>query len=328
MITVKKLRRKPKHFHNFTGLTPQQFDELLGALQPLYERAEHERLFDPNRLRARGAGHKFNLKLPERLLMSLMYFRLYVTQTLLGYLFDLDASNVNREINGRMLAVLSEALPIPARDEPLDLAAQAASSGGGSGGNKRKRGRKKIGTLEELLEKHPEFKEIFIDGTEQELPKPKGKGRRKELYSGKRKRHTAKMQVVSTRSKLVLHLCRHVPGRVSDQLLLRATGVMGKIAEGVVVRVDKGYEGLEQEYPAVRIEKPKKARRGHPLTVLEKILNRAMSTLRMPVEHVIGHLKKYRLLAGIYRGEPQRYDASALVIAGLHNYKELGRLRW
>jgi hypothetical protein len=336
MLTVKKLRRKPKHFHNFTGLTPQQFVELLTTVEPLYEQAEEQRLENPNRLRARGAGRNFDLELPERLLMSLMYFRLYVTQTLLGYLFDLDSSNVNREINGRMLAVLSEALPVPAQDEPLlDLlaAAQEADSGGGGGGGgggkrKRKKG-KKIGTLEELLEKHPEFEEIFIDGTEQELPKPKDKGRRKEYYSGKRKRHTAKMQVVSTKNKLVLHLCRHVAGRVSDQLLLRATGVMRKIPnKGVVVRVDKGYEGIEEEYPEVRVQKPKKARRGHPLTVLEKLLNRAMSTLRMPVEHAIGGMKKFRLLAGIYRGTAERYDESALVIAGLHNYRELGKLSW
>jgi len=257
--------------------------------------------------------------------MSLIYFRLYITQALLGYLFDLDSSNVNREINGRMLAVLSEVLPLPARDEPLSadpLDAQAAST------SKRKRKGKKIGTLEALLEKHPEFKEIFIDGTEQELPKPKDKARRKDFYSGKRKRHTAKKQVLSTKNKLILHLCRHVPGRVSDLLLLRATGVMHKIPKGVVVRVDKGYEGLEEEYPQLRVQKPRKARRGHPLTVLEKIYNRAMSTLRIPVEHAIGHLKKYRLLAGIYRGKQEHYDESALVIAGLHNYKELGGLSW
>jgi DDE superfamily endonuclease len=133
-------------------------------------------------------------------------------------------------------------LPTPARDEPLSnlvLEASSSSSGGGGGGGKRKRKGKKIGTLEELLEKHPEFEEIFIDATEQELPKkPKDKGRRKELYSGKRKRHTAKMQVLSTK-KLVLHLCRHVPGRVSDLVLLRATGVMRRIPkEKVMVRVD------------------------------------------------------------------------------------------
>src|SRR3954463_12807091 len=128
-----------------------------------------------------------------------------------------------------MLGVLSEVLPVPAQDEPLlDLALLAASSSSSSSGSgKRKRG-KKIGSLKELLEKHPEFEEVFIDATEQELPKPKDKDRRKEFYSGKRKRHTAKMQVLSTK-KLVLHLCRHVPGRVSDLVLLRATGVMHRI---------------------------------------------------------------------------------------------------
>ena len=48
----------------------------------------------------------------------------------------------------------------------------------------------------------------------------------------------------------------------------------------------------------------------------------------MPVEHAIGGMKKFRLLAGIYRGKPQRYDENALVIAGLHNYRELGELNW
>jgi hypothetical protein len=327
MLTVKKLRRKPKHFHNFTGLTPQQFDELLLALKPIYQQAEEERLENPNRLRARGAGRSFKLKLPERLLMSLMYFRLYVTQSLLSYLFDLDASNVNREIK-RMLKVLPEVLPVPAQDEPLlELAAQLASSSSGSG-DKRKHTGKKIATLEELLEKHPEFKEILIDATEQELQKPKNKERRKDFYSGKQKRHTAKMAVLSTKNKLILHLCRHVAGRVSDHLLLRATGVMRKIPKGVVVRVDKAYEGIEEEYQEVRIEKPRKARRAHPLTVLEKIYNRAMSALRMVVEHAIGGMKKYRLLGGIYRGTEERYDESALVIAGLHNYRQLGKLSW
>jgi len=43
-----------------------------------------------------------------------------------------------------------------------------------------------------------------------------------------------------------------------------------------------------------------------------------MSTLRIAVEHTnLGHLKKYRMLAGVYRGEAQRYDEDALVIAGL-----------
>src|SRR3954468_1169087 len=167
MLTAKKLRRKPKHFHNFTGLTPEQFDQLLVASKPLYEEAEERRLSNPNRLRSRGAGRNFNLELPERLLMSLMYFRLYLTQPLLGYLFGLDPSNVSREINGRMLGVLAEVLPVPAQDEPLLdlalLAASSSSSSSSSGSGKRKR---KIGTHKELLKNPPEFEEVFIDATE------------------------------------------------------------------------------------------------------------------------------------------------------------------
>lgn len=54
MITVDKLRRKPKHFHNFTGLSPWRFDELLLDLEPLYEQAEKERLENPECRRSYG----------------------------------------------------------------------------------------------------------------------------------------------------------------------------------------------------------------------------------------------------------------------------------
>jgi hypothetical protein len=74
-----------------------------------------------------------------------------------------------RDTRARMMSVLSEVLPVPARDEPLllNLAASnssssssSSSSGGGGGGGKRKR-KKKIGTLEELLEEHPESSRRF-----------------------------------------------------------------------------------------------------------------------------------------------------------------------
>jgi hypothetical protein len=48
---------------------------LLQAVEPLYQQAEEQRLFNADPLRARGAGRKFKLELPERLLMSLMYLQ-------------------------------------------------------------------------------------------------------------------------------------------------------------------------------------------------------------------------------------------------------------
>ena len=40
----------------------------------------------------------------------------------------------------------------------------------------------------------------------------------------------------------------------------------------------------------------------------------------------VGYLKTFRLLAGIYRGREERYGESALMIAGLHDYRGLGKL--
>jgi hypothetical protein len=57
-----------------------------------------ERLKKPKRSRKAGGGRRFELALEERLLLTLMYLRLYVSQTLLGYMFDLDDSSVSREI--------------------------------------------------------------------------------------------------------------------------------------------------------------------------------------------------------------------------------------
>jgi hypothetical protein len=152
------------------------------------------------------------VEVPERLLMTLMYFRLYTTESLLGYLFDLHESSVNRERNQRMVPVLLEVLPVPMRDK-MGLLRSAP------GEPVNPMARKRIGTLEELLEKYPEIREVLIDATEQPTQRPKDKPKdkqaRQEHYSGKKKRHTLKTQV-STTDKPVLHASAHVPPHASE----------------------------------------------------------------------------------------------------------------
>jgi hypothetical protein len=48
----------------------------------------------------------------------------------------------------------------------------------------------------------------------------------------------------------------------------------------------------------------------------------------MAVEHVLARVKEYRVLAGVYRGRVERYDDCFSVVAGLHNYRVMGRLAW
>ena len=59
------------------------------------------------------------------------------------------------------------------------------------------RRKKRIGTIEEFREAYPELT-FIIDGVEQPKRKPKDKQKRKEDYSGKKKRHTRKQLLTST----------------------------------------------------------------------------------------------------------------------------------
>ena len=333
MLTVHRLRRKPRHFFSFTGLTPEEFDHLLNALQPVYAEAEQVRLCSRERQRAQGGGGSFTLKLPERLLSTLLYYRLSVTGGLLSYLFGLDESNLSRERNQRMRPVLLQVLPTPMRDHLLSAVAveeeqEEQSPSPASAQSRSKPARKKrIGTLKELLAAHPEFAEVWLDATEQEVPKPQDKQERKHRYSGKQKCHTLKTQVLTTKN-LALHIMGGLPGRLHDQLLLRASGVLHQLPEPTMVRLDRGYEGVEKEYPHVQVHKPVRARRNTKLTPLGRAYNRVQSRLRMPVEHLLGRLQKFKVLTGVYRGLATDHEDTFAVVAGLLNFRALGSLQW
>ena len=68
------------------------------------EKTERERKY--------GAGRPFKLDTRDRFLMLLVYYRLYVTYTLAGFLFDLDQSNVCRDIQ-KIESLIRQCLPIP-----------------------------------------------------------------------------------------------------------------------------------------------------------------------------------------------------------------------
>ena len=67
---------------------------------------------EKNRKRAMGAGRPFKLDVKNRFLMLLVYYRLYITYTLAGFLFDLDQSNICRDIQ-KIERLIRKCIPIP-----------------------------------------------------------------------------------------------------------------------------------------------------------------------------------------------------------------------
>ena len=116
LLSYKRLSKKPPLFKSFTGLTVQEFDNIYNKdIAKRYEKHEIKRLSkrkDRERERKFGAGRHFNLDTRDRFLMLLVYYRLYITYTLTGFLFDLDQSNVCRDIQ-KIESLIRQCLPIP-----------------------------------------------------------------------------------------------------------------------------------------------------------------------------------------------------------------------
>jgi hypothetical protein len=142
------LSRKPLLFKSFTGLTVAEFDALCKDIGGMYRKYEIKRLSAKRRERHIGAGRPFKLGLQNRLLMLLVYCRMYITYTLAGFLFDIDQSNVCRDIQ-KIEPLVRQCLPIPQRLYGLT---------------------KRLKTAEEVEQYFPGFK-AFIDVTKAANPK-------------------------------------------------------------------------------------------------------------------------------------------------------------
>jgi len=114
MFNHTKLAKKPKQFLSITGITPQQFDSLSKKIQKRYKTTEEKRLSKKKRKREIGTGRHFDHSLKDRILMLLMYYRCYTTYDMLGMIFDLNKSNVMRDIR-YLEPALKKSIPIPAK---------------------------------------------------------------------------------------------------------------------------------------------------------------------------------------------------------------------
>ena len=98
-MSYTRLFKRPLLFRSFTGLEISEFNAIYAEIESTYNEHERKRLSRRKRERKVGAaGRPFKLKVKERLLMLLVYYRLYITYTLSGFLFDSDQSNVCRDI--------------------------------------------------------------------------------------------------------------------------------------------------------------------------------------------------------------------------------------
>ncbi len=89
----------------------------------------------------------------------------------------------------------------------------------------------------------------------------------------------------------------------------------------VVNVFDLGYLGVETDFPEQLSVLPYKKKRNRFLSDDEKEYNKIHSKKRVVVEHTIRRLKKYRILADVFRNKLRKYNKVSDIVAGLVNYR-------
>ena len=293
-----------------TGVEVSEFDSFYAKAQTNYGQYETKRLSRENRKRKVGAGHPFKLQLHERLLMFLVYYRLYITSTLTGVLFDLDQSNVLKDIR-KLEPLIKDVLPTPKKlHEKV----------------------KQLQTIEEIKAMFPELK-AFLDATEQEIPRPKNKRKRKTHYSGKKKRHTVKTQLTVNADGLIVHLTQHVKGSMHDYSLFKRS--RPHLPDKVLGEGDLGYEGVKKDFPRLNFAVPfkrkgpgrgKRGVKAQELPAEQKAFNKMLAKERVVVEHTNSRVKKFLIWGGEFRNRLKHYDIATEIVSGIVNFRITGTL--
>ena len=108
---------------------------------------------------------------------------------------------------------------------------------------------RKISSLDELFEIFPGVKDLFIDGTERPLQRPKDKAKQKKNYSGKKKAHTRKNIVITDKNKRIGFLNPPEEGKRHDYSIFKDLFPPGLFPESITIWLDMAFIGIDKDYP-------------------------------------------------------------------------------
>lgn len=298
-----------RQFRALTGVSQKEFDRLLPEFTRSLESAQQQRYrqHQTQRRRRPGGGRKGALSLPElKLFFLLFYLKNYPTFDVLGSLFNISPSKAEEQVM-KLIPILKQVEQhlhiLPHRHfKPPQNDDQATEN----------------------------IKKIMIDATERPCCRPQHGRRQKNYYSGKKHAHTLKNTVVATVHGGIDAIGPTAPGRRHDYALLKEElNPEQPGLSSVEVYVDLGYQGIEKDYPKLHKihiphKKPRKseANPNPTLTPKQKKENRAISRVRVAVEHLIGDLKNFQILTSKFRNHIANLgDQVILVVAGLCNLR-------
>lgn len=263
-------------------LNPKDFKRFTGVHTQTFK--QMLKAWEQYQVSQSNAGRPAKLSQADQLLVALQYWREYRTYFHIAQDWGISESTVCRIVNRVETALMDS-------------------------GSFRLPGKK---LLVQGFER-PEV--VVIDVTETPIERPTVG--QKQYYSGKKKQHTLKCQVLADRESGEIICLNFGAGRQHDFSLFKVSGI--QMHPDIESLQDSGYQGIQSYHAQSHI--PFKKPKGGELTALEREYNQALSRERIGIEHINRRLKIFKILAGRYRNRRRRYNLRCNLIAAIYNYE-------
>lgn len=280
------------------GITYSQFEQLLPKFSYALRQAEQKKAYEKIRVRDVGAGRKPTLQTDrQKLFFIFFYYKVYPTFRFAQVLFQFAYSNIylwKEFLEPVLSATLGYQLHLPVV---------------------------KVRGLTGFWEICPLLREFIADATERHIQRPKNHTQQQFYYSGKKKRHTVKNQILlSPRSRRILSVSATVEGKRHDKKLLEDDGTIYRAPPKAKGLGDSGYAAAGELNGLISFVTPFKKPKGTELTETQKETNHALSSLRVRVEHPLAYLKHFNILAHRFRNKIHKAHTPFVTLAAMYNF--------
>jgi hypothetical protein len=280
------IHNRTKETKRIMGISYEQLIKLIENAKKIEQEKKEVIAKTEKRLIKAGGGRKKSLEPEEEIILTLYYLHHTPTFQVLGINFGICESSAN-SIFHYWLDILRELLP-PSLLEQV------------------KKNENELEWIKEILTEL----ELIVDSTEQGRERPGEYEKQKKYYSGKKRNHTFKNQLITIpKGQEIVDVIVGERGPESDINLLRKQ--QDKFDKKQKFQGDKAFQGAE------RTTTPKKKPRKKEMPPEIKEENKEKARKRIFVEHVIRLIKIFGVARERFRLKENNYEKVILTICGL-----------
>jgi hypothetical protein len=280
------IEKYPHRTKQILGISYEQLQSLLRCAEKRHQEIKVKQESQKIRINASGGGRPTKLSRSEQVCLCLYYLRQMPTFQVLGMMFGVSKTEANDTFH-YWIPILRDILP-------ASLLEQISKN------------ESDLLFVQEVL---TNFR-LLVDSLEQPIYRDSDQKEQQKYFSGKKRQHTLKSLMVGMpEAKDIVEVEIGVPGPTADINLFRKS--QKEFHKSQPFAGDKAFQGGEN------ITTPHKRKPKQELTQQQKDENKALSSNRIFIEHLIRLLKIFRIASQRFRLKLETYEQIILTVCGL-----------